>query len=169
MKSKTDILTDRELSNLRKEVRSSYLTALTMFLMFMILIHLLVFAKTDKWTIPNFEILLIIGSLTVFYLATFLFTREIREEILDGHKIIEFKTIERKYDFMDKQDRLSTEFRKFVIIASGQEFVVTETQYNEAEVSDYLTVHLTKKRERTIKIEILKKQPINRVDGLASN
>lgn len=156
MKSKTDILTDRELSNLRKEVQSSYLTALTMFLMFMILIHLLVFAKTDKWAIPNFEILLIIGSVTVFYLATFLFTREIREEILDGYKIIEFKTIERKYDFMDKQDRLSTEFRKFVIIASGQEFVVTEAQYNEAEVSDYLTVHLTPKRERAIKIEIIK-------------
>jgi hypothetical protein len=156
MKSKTDILTDRELSNLRKELRTSYFTALTMFLMFMILVHLLLYAKTNKWTIPNFEILLIIGSMTVFYFATFLFTREIRGEIQDGHKIIEFKIIERKYDFMDKQDRLSTEFRKFVIVASGQEYVVSEAQYNDADVSDYLTVHLTPKRERTIKMEIMK-------------
>jgi hypothetical protein len=156
MKSKTDRLTDRELSNLRKELRTSYFTALTMFLMFMILVHLLLYAKTDKWTIPNFEILLIIGSMTVFYLATFLFTRKIREEIQGGHKIIEFKIVERKYDFMDKQDRLSTEFRKFVIVASGQEYVVSEAQYNDADVSDYLTVHLTTKREKTIKMEILK-------------
>jgi len=156
MKSKTDKLSDRELLDLRKELRTSYFTALTMFLMFMILVHLLVFVKIDKWTIPNFEILLIIGSTTVFYFATFLFTSEIRGEILDGYKIIEFKTIERKYDFMDKQDRLSTEFRKFVVIASGQKYVVTEAQYNEAEVTDYLTVHMTPKRERTIKIEILK-------------
>lgn len=156
MKSKTDILTDRELSNLRKELRTSYFTALTMFLMFMIVVHLLLFVKSDKWTIPNCEFLLIIGSMTVFYFATFLITREIRSEIQDGHKIIEFKIIERKYDFMDKQDRLSTEFRKFVIVASGQEYVVSEAQYNDADVSDYLMVHLTPKRERTIKMEIMK-------------
>ena len=156
MKNKTDILSDRELFDLKKELRTSYFTSLTMFLMFMILVHLLLFAKTDKWTIPNFEILLIIGSMTVFYFTTFLFTREIIAEIQDGHKIIEFKTIERKYDFMDKQDRLSSEFRKFKIVASGQEYVVSEAQYNDADVSDYLAVHLTPKRERTIKMEIIK-------------
>lgn len=135
MKRKTEILTDRELSDLRKELRTSYFTALTMFLMFMILVHALIFAKTEKWTIPNYEISLIIGSMTVFYFVMFLFTGGIRREILEGRKIIEFKTIERKYDFMDKQDRLSTEFRKFVIVASGQEYIVSEAQYNEAEVS----------------------------------
>jgi hypothetical protein len=57
---------------------------------------------------------------------------------------------------MSKQDRLSTEFRIFVIVASGQEYVVSEAQYNDADVSDYLTVHLTTKREKTIKMEILK-------------
>lgn len=156
MKRKTDILTDSELFDLRKELRASYFTALTIFLMFMILVHILIFAKTEKWTIPNYEILMVTGTMTVFYFVTFLFTGNIRREIIEGRKIIEFKMIERKYDFMDKQDRLSTEFRKFVIVASGQEHVVSEAQYNEAEISDYLTVHLTSQRERTIKLEILK-------------
>lgn len=156
MKNKTDILSEGELFDLKKELKTSYFTALTLFLMFMIIVHILLFAKIGKWTIPHFEILFIIGSMTVFYFVTFLFTREIRAEIQGGHKIIEFNTIERKYDFMDKQDRLSTEFRKFVIVASGQEYVVSEAQYNEAEVSDYLTIHLTPKRKRTIKMEIIK-------------
>jgi hypothetical protein len=157
MKRKQEQLTDSELVDLRKELKTTYFTALTMFLMFMILVHALIFAKTGKWIIPNYEILFVIGSIIVFYFLTFLFTGEIRREILEGQKIIEFKTIEGKYDFMNKQDRLSTEFRKFVIVASGQEYVVSESQYNEAEVADYLEVHLTSKRERTIKIELLKK------------
>jgi len=156
MNRKIELLTDRELVGLRKELRTSYFTALTLFLMFMILVHVLIFAKTEKWTIPDYEISLVIGSIIVFYFLTFLFTEEIRREIIEGRKIIEFKTIERKYDFMDKQDRLSAEFRKFVVVASGQEYVVSESQYNEAEVSDYLAVHLTSKRERTIKIELQK-------------
>jgi hypothetical protein len=116
----------------------------------------MIYIKTDKWTIPDFEILVIIGSVTVLYFATFFFTRELRDEIQDGLKIIEFKTIEEKYDFMDKQDRLSVEYKKFVIIAGGQKYIVTEEQYNQAEISDYLTLHLTPKREKTLKIEITK-------------
>lgn len=122
----------------------------------MVFLHLMIYIKTDKWTIPDFEILVIIGSVTVLYFATFFFTRELRDEIQDGLKIIEFKTIEEKYDFMDKQDRLSVEYKKFVIIAGGQKYIVTEEQYNQAEISDYLTLHLTPKREKTLKIEITK-------------
>jgi len=132
-----------------------------MFLMFMVFLHMMIYFKTEKWTIPDFEILVIIGSATVFYFASFFFTKELRDEIQDGNKIIEFKTIEEKYDFMDKQDRLSVEFKKFVIIAGGQKYIVTEEQYHQAEVSDYLAVHLTPKREKTLKIEITKSPATN--------
>ena len=70
--------------------------------------------------------------------------------------MIVFKKIEEKSDFMDKQDRFSPTFKKYVIFASGQKYVVTEEQYKKAEVSDYLAVHMTPLRELTIKTEILK-------------
>jgi len=156
MDRKTDILSVNELHELKKELRTSYFTSLTMLAMLLIFLHLILFLKTERWTIPSFEILVLIGSATIFYFATRYFTREIRDEIQGGYKIIEHKQIERKYDFMDKQDRLSSEFRKFIIIAGGQEFVVTEEQYKKAEVSDILAIYLTPKREKRIKIEIEK-------------
>lgn len=63
-----------------------------------------------------------------FYYATHFFTKELRAEILYGYKTIEFKTIDEKYDFIDKRDRFSTEFKKFVIISVGQKYMVTEDQ-----------------------------------------
>lgn len=155
MENKTEILSPDELLDLKKELRSSYITAMTLFLMFMAFVHLLVFIKTEKWMLPNFEVILIIGSMTVTYLASYFLTRELRGEIKDGLKTIELKIIESKYDFMDKQDRLSSEFKKFVIIASGKEYIVTEGEYIKAEVSGYLSIHLSPKRKKIINLEVI--------------
>jgi hypothetical protein len=59
---------------------------------------------------------------------TYLIKRQIRNEIQQGQKIIELTKIEEKHDFLEKQDRFSTDYRKYVIVADGQEFVVTEEQ-----------------------------------------
>jgi len=156
MNNKSDILSDEELLGLKKELRSSYFTALTGFLIVMAIIHLLIYVRTDNFEILKLEILVITGTVILTYFVTNYFTRELRSEIRDGRKLIVFKKIEEKSDFMDKQDRFSPEFKKYVIFASGQKYVVTEEQYKKAEVSDYLAVHMTPLRELTIKTEILK-------------
>ena len=156
MNNKSYILSDEELLGLKKELRSSYFTALTGFLIVMAIIHLLIYVRTDNFEILKLEILIITGTVILTYFVTNYFTRELRSEIRDGRKMIVFKKIEEKSDFMDKQDRFSPEFKKYVIFASGQKYVVTEEQYKKAEVSDYLAVHMTPLRELTIKTEILK-------------
>lgn len=156
MNNKSDILSDEELIGLKKELRSSYFTALIGFLIVLAIIHLLIYVRTDNFEILKLEILVITGTVILTYFVTNYFTRELRSEIRDGRKMIVFKKIEEKSDFMDKQDRFSPEFKKYVIFASGQKYVVTEEQYKKAEVSDYLAVHMTPLRELTIKTEILK-------------
>jgi len=156
MNNKSDILSDQELIYLKKELRLSYLTWMLAFLIFMFIIQLLIYARTDSFEILKLEILVISGTVILTYFLTNYFTRELRTEIRDGRKIIVFKLIEEKQDFMDRQDRFSPEVKKYLILAGGQKYVVTEEQYNKAEVSDYLVVHLTPIRELTIKSEILK-------------
>ena len=156
MNNKSDILSDQELIYLKKELRLSYFTWMLAFLIFMFIIQLLIYAWTDSFEILKLEILVISGTVILTYFLTNYFTRELRTEIRDGRKIIVFKLIEEKQDFMDRQDRFSPEVKKYVILAGGQKYVVTEEQYNKAEVSDYLVVHLTPIRELTIKTEILK-------------
>lgn len=162
MNNKSGTFSDKELLDLKKELRSSYFTALTGFLIVMVIIHLLIYIRADSFEILKLEILVITGTVILTYFLTIYFTRELRSEIRDGRKIIVFKSIEEKYDFMDKQDRFSPEFKKYVILAGGQKFVVTEDQYEKAEVPDYLAVHMTPLRESIIKIEIVKENlPLN--------
>jgi hypothetical protein len=158
MDNKKDLLSKEESLDLEKELRLSNFTSVIVYLVLFLLMHLLIYAKTNRWTIPNLEILLIIGLLIVTYFLSKYFTRELRREIQDGYKTIEFKPIENKYDFMDKQDRFSLELKKYVIVAKGKKYVVTEEEYKKAEISDYLAVHLTPLREKSIKIEILKQE-----------
>lgn len=109
----------------------------------------------DSFEILKLEILVITGTVILTHFVTKYFTRELRSEIRDGRKIIAFKSIEKKYDFTDMQDRFSPEFKKYVILADVRKFAVEEDQYMKAEVSDYLAVHMTPLRESIINIEIV--------------
>ncbi len=156
MLDKTELLTTEELNSLKKELRSNYFTGVTFFFMVYLLTHLLYFASSEKWIIPKFELFVMFGILCTTLLLTFIFSRQLRKEIETGTKIIEYKTIEDKHFFTDRQDRLSKEFTKYVIIASGKRFIVTEELYKKAEISDYLLVHKTIEREIELKLEIKK-------------
>jgi hypothetical protein len=123
----------------------------------MFIIQALIYSRTDSFELIKLEILVIASSVIVTYFVTTYFTRDLRSEIRDGQKIIIFKLIEEKYDFIDKQDRFSPDVKKYVILAGGQKYTVTKEQYKKAEVSDYLVVHNTPIRELTIKTEIYKK------------
>ncbi|MBP1677214.1 MAG: hypothetical protein H6Q20_1773 [Bacteroidetes bacterium] len=153
---KTELLTTEELNSLKKELRSNYFTGVTFFVMVYMLTHLLFFVNTEKWIIPRFELLVMFGILFTTLLLTFILSRQLRKEIENGTKIIEYKIIEDKHSYTDRQDRLSKEFIKYVIIASGKKFTVTEELYKKAEISDYLLLHKTTEREIELKLEIRK-------------
>ena len=156
MLDKTELLTTEELNSLKKELRSNYFIGMTFFFMVYMLTHLLFYANTEKWIIPRFELLIAFGILFTTLLLTFIFSRQLRKEIEAGTKIIEYKTIVDKHTYIDRQDRLSKEFTKYVIIASGKRFTVTEELYKTADISDYLLVHKTTEREIELKLEIKK-------------
>jgi hypothetical protein len=156
MLDKTELLTTEELNFLKKELRSNYFTGMTFFFMIYMLTHLLFYLNIEKWIIPRFELLIVFGILFTTLLLTFILSRQLRNEIETGTKIIEFKTIEDKHSYIDRQDRLSKEFTKYVIIASGERFIVTEELYKTADISDYLLVHKTTEREIELKLEIKK-------------
>jgi hypothetical protein len=156
MKTKTEILSKLETDSLKKELLSIYLTFFIIFLMLIFLIHLFALAKYDKWIIPHYEILILLFVGAICYIMTIFITRPLRIEIQNGQKIVEYRTIEDKCDFIDKQDRFSSEYRKYVIIADKNKFIVTEEQYSNAQINDLLVVHITPLREERLKIEIEK-------------
>jgi hypothetical protein len=127
-----------------------------LFLPIVFLIHLFSLFKYEKWIIPNNEILIVVLLIFIFYSLTIIITRPLRSEILQGYKLIESKIIESKYDFIDKQDRFSSEFRKYVIIADAEKFIVTEDQYKGADINDLLVIHMTPLRKMRLKIKIEK-------------
>lgn len=148
-------LSIEELKELKVALRSSYITSMTLFLMVMTLVHIIIFVKSENWIIPYFEILLLIGSLAITYFSTLYYTKDLRNEIKNGLKIIELNPIEKKYNYLDKQDRLSSEFTQFVIIAGGQKYIVTEEQFEKAKIPGNIAVHLTPIREIILKTEII--------------
>jgi hypothetical protein len=123
----------------------------------MVIIQLLIYVRAESFEIFKLEIFVITGTVVLTYFVTNYLTRDLRFEINEGKKKIVFKEIQEKFDFLDKQDRFSPEIKKYVIIANSQKFLLTEEQYQTAEISDYLAVHMTPLRELTIKVEILKK------------
>lgn len=154
MEFRTQNLADDELKSLQKELQSAYLTAITIFLMAYILFHLLLYVKTEKWIFTDFEVFIFIGLATLISLLTRYFTQQLRNEIDEGCKTIEYKTIKDKYSYTDRKDGLSSEYTKYVIVADQQKFVVSEDLYNQARVTGVIIVHLTPIREITLKIEI---------------
>ena len=161
MLAKTELLTTEELNSLKKELRSNYFIGVTFFLMVYMLIHIFFYANTEQWIIPRFELFIALGVLFTILLLTFILSRPLRNEIDAGTKIIEYKTIENKYSYVDRQDKFSKEFTKYLIIASGNKFTVTEELFIKADVSDYLLVHKTTEREIELKLEIEKYLPTN--------
>ncbi len=97
MKTRTEPFTPEEVLSIKKELRNSYLTDLTIFLMLYILFHLVYFAKTEKWILPNFEPLILFFLIAITYILTKLFNRKLRCEIQTGNKLIEYKTVENKF------------------------------------------------------------------------
>lgn len=158
MPEKTELMTTEELRSLRKELRSNYFLGVAFFFMAYMLIHLVIYANTEKWIIPGFELVIMFGSLFTMLLLAFIFSQQLRKEIEDGTKIIEYLIIEDKHSYIDRHDRLSTEFTKYVIIAGDKKFTVTEELYKTAEISDSLLVHKTPKREIELKLEIKKQK-----------
>jgi hypothetical protein len=156
MREKTDKLTIIELKDLKKRLRSNYFTGAMGFFMAYFFFHIIYLAGTGNWFVPKFEILVILGLLISILLITYFLSRELSSEIKTGLKIIEYKIIENKLSYLDKQDRLSVVKTNFVIIAENKRFIVSEDFYKKAEISDLLLIHQTPIRKEELKLEIEK-------------
>lgn len=156
MKTKTERLSNEELFSLNRELRSNYFTAISAYLMILILIHILIYISYNQWTIPEYEIILVVSFTLLIFLLTKSFTRDLRSEIAKGEKKIEIYIVDKKYEYIDKDGLYSSEFTKFIIIAEGKRFVVKEEQYTDAKISDCLVVHKSLLREIVLKTEIVK-------------
>jgi hypothetical protein len=160
MKNKTDRFTQEELSSLKKELNSSYIIPVTTFLSVYFVIHALVYNGREILIIPKYELILIIGLLTITYFLRRGLTKSLTKEIQEGIKIIEYLPFAEKYNQIDKQNRFSKEHTKYVIIGENKKFVVTKEQFDRAESGDFIMIHKTPVRGRMLKIEIFKtRQP----------
>jgi hypothetical protein len=156
MKNETDRLTQEELSSLKRELRSSYIIPVTVFLSFYIVIHALVYNAREILIIPKYELVLVLCLLTITYFLKRNLTRTLTEEIQKGTKTIEYLAFSEKYSQIDKQDRFSKEQIKYVVIGDNKKFIVTKELFDSAEPGDYIMVHKTPVREKMLKIEIFK-------------
>lgn len=158
MENKTDTLTKEELGSLKKQLKSSYIIPVTTFLTFYFVIHALVYNAREILIIPKYELVLIIGLLTITYFLKRSLDKSLTKEIQKGIKIIEYLPFSEKYSQIDKQDKFSKEHTKYVIIGENKKFVVTKEQFDRAESGDYIMVHKTPIRNSILKIEIFKTQ-----------
>lgn len=156
MREESEILTIEELKDLKKRLRSNYFTGSIGFLMAYFLFHIIYLSGTGKWLLPKFEILVILGLLVSILLITYFLSWELKSEIKSGLKIIEYKIIEDKLSYLDKQDRLSSVKTNYAIIAENKRYIVSEEIYKKAEISDYLLIHQTPIRKEELKLEINK-------------
>lgn len=123
--------------------------------MLFVLAHLLIFINTGSWIIPDYELLVDLGLILIMYALTKYLTKDLKKEIELGNKIVENKLIENKIEYLDKQDRFSSEYTKYEIVAEGDKFIVNKDEYQKAEFKDYLAIHKTSIREKIIRTEII--------------
>ena len=158
MNQKSETLSEPELLSLKNELRLADFTWFTGFLMAMVSIQVMIFSVYGSYNILKPELFAVSGCTVLTVILNRIFTKALRTEILEGRKTIVFKEIGQKYDFMDRHDRFSREQRKFILVAGGTKYVVTEEQYRNADVSDMLKIQRTPLREQLIGIEIVKKE-----------
>ena len=155
MDQKMAFLTEEEKAKLKKELSSNYITAISLF-SFGIMLIMFIYILGDKESTGLWKYILAIFLLTIVtFILTRKFTKSIREEILSDTKIVEEFSIDQRYSFVDREDRFSQGKMKFIIVANGIKYNVTEEQYIQSEKSNILAVHKTSKREALLKVEII--------------
>ena len=148
-------LTEEEKAKLKKELSSNYITAISLF-SFGIMLIMFIYILGDKESTGLWKYILAIFLFTIVtFILTRKFTKSIREEILSDTKIVEEFSIDQRYSFVDREDRFSQGKMKFIIVANGIKYNVTEEQYIQSEKSNILAVHKTSKREVLLKVEII--------------
>ena len=157
MKDKTEKFTQKELSDLKKELRSMYVTAITLYIMIFVLYQSLVYYKYNSFNVLSAE-LIWIGISVLTYKISLYFMKGIKTEVKQGLKIIKHFKIENKFSYLDRIDYLSPEYMRYIISAGGINYTVSEEKYNKAEIKDYLAVHKTAIREIKINTEIVKNE-----------
>lgn len=155
MQAQTLPLEANEIHTLIVELRNYYITSVCASILVIAFIHALFYIKFGQFTFPKYKPIVLT---TMFALAGFISNKMIkplRDEIQTGNKTIEYLIVESKYDFIDKDNQDSSPYIKYVIVANGKKFVVPGAEYKKAEFSDYLAIHKSPIRGKTIKIEIV--------------
>ena len=136
-------------------IRSNYITAISLF-SFGIMLIMFIYILGDEESTDLWKYIIAIFLLTIItFILTRKFTKSIREEILSDTKIVEEFSIDQRYSFVDREDRFSQGKMKFIIVANGSKYNVTEEQYIQSEKSNILAIHKTSKRQVLLKVEII--------------
>jgi len=148
-------LTEEEKAKLKIELSSNYITAISLF-SFGIMLIMFIYILGDEESTDLWKYIIAIFLLTIItFILTRKFTKSIREEILSDTKIVEEFSIDQRYSFVDREDRFSQGKMKFIIVANGSKYNVTEEQYIQSEKSNILAIHKTSKRQVLLKVEII--------------
>jgi Na+/melibiose symporter-like transporter len=155
MDQKMAFLTEEEKAKLKIELSSNYITAISLF-SFGIMLIMFIYILGDEESTDLWKYIIAIFLLTIItFILTRKFTKSIREEILSDTKIVEEFSIDQRYSFVDREDRFSQGKMKFIIVANGIKYNVTEEQFIQSEKSNILAIHKTSKREALLKVEII--------------
>ena len=148
--NRTEYLRSEEISELKTLYRNSFITGFIGSVMMYILIHIFILLASGTLIVPKYEIIIIVGLPVVFYLFTYLVIRPLRKDISSGMKVICNKTIQEKYDYIDKEDRFSPEKRKYAVVADNQKYFIEEAEYLHTKPGDTLEIHMTSFRNEIL-------------------
>ncbi|MFN8256292.1 MAG: hypothetical protein U0W24_11415 [Bacteroidales bacterium] len=176
MENKQIPLSLEEYASLKKELRSQYITSISLSLLVIGLLHCMFYIKFGQFTFPKYEILILATMLLISGFLTMKFAQPLRQEIELGFKIIEKTNIENKYCYDGREildtpsvlltryyDRLpendknkgkdKTLVKRYIIVAGGKKYFADKKVFEKAQISGLLSIHLSPLRFKILRLE----------------
>ena len=141
MKETHKSLTKKERNKMKKTLRSNYFTASLIGIMIAFMLHLIYIVGNFNLTILYVEILVIIIFIGIIALTRFL-SRNLRNDINGGYKIVREYIIEKKNSYEDKDPGIGGWNTKYYFMTESRKFFVEKNFYEKAIIGDILLEHL---------------------------
>jgi hypothetical protein len=156
MKETIKYLDESDYEELRKTLKSNYVTISSVGLAVFLVLFLYYLTWTNKLPTGYLPILIIVFLILIIRI-TRLFTKNLRLDIEQGQKIINEYVIEQKDSYLDKGPGIGGWNTKYFFVSGLRKIVINKELYDNAEIGDSILEHLAPKSQEFIKYEIKKK------------
>lgn len=150
--SKNQILEQKEIDELKKEINKSILLVLSFCLLIGLIFHMIIYLNYGKINYKAEIFYALIIAIVIFIRQYF--TRKIRKDISNSIKELVDLTIIDKISYEDKEPGLGGEFINYKIITDFGTYSVNKELYDKTEIKGIIILHRLPITKRQLKIDL---------------